>query len=116
MARRRPTRSLPEPPPREVRVRGHAYARSSDASPLAPRPVPARSRTRASEVTFALRGRLVCTAVLAAPTVVFLLRGTLFWLMLMFWSWVVAGTALRDVWRAVEAVEPAEGGHRPSTR
>lgn len=103
--------------PEAVRVRGRVYERGGDASPLAPRPVARRSRTRASEVTFGLRGRLACTAALVLPTALLLARGTLFWLFSTVASWVLAAVALPEVWRAVDAVEPAEpGGRPPSTR
>jgi hypothetical protein len=94
--------SSPVPDRDRVRVRGSAYQRSSESSPLAPRPAPVRSRRAGSQVSFGLGGRLACTALLALPTVGFIVSGTLFWMFLAFASWIVAAVALPDIWRAVD--------------
>ena len=63
-------------------------------------------------MSFGLGGRLACTALLALPTVGFLLRGTLFWMFLAFASWIVAAVALPDVWRAVDVTAAPPDPHR----
>lgn len=85
----------------EVRARGKRYPREVvDPAPPMPRPVRERaSRLEPTPVSFGFGGRLVCTLIAFLPTIVFLVRGTIFWLFVALGSIPIGLWWIRETWR-----------------
>ena len=83
-----------------VEARGRRYAREAfEPAPAPPRPVDTRTRWAGTDVSFGAAGRLACTALILLPLVLFLVRGSLWWMLLTLALAPFAWVWLRDTWR-----------------
>ena len=86
-------------------VRGKSYEREViEPAPRMPHRVyVSSSRLRPTPVSFGLAGRLVCTCLAFVPLVMFLLRGTIFWLLAIVASVPAGAWWLWETWRRPNA-------------